>query len=120
MIQASREQVRNAIITSTLPGKIKYRPDEIALVEEKFAFDGPIDPAAKVRIMKIAKSSMEIQVETANPAFLVVSDVYYPGWTAKFNTNSLKFTERIICFADFLFLADQVRYRWNIDQQASD
>lgn len=90
VIQASREEVRNAIVTSTLPGKIKYRPDEIALVEENFTFDGPKDPAAKVRIMKIAKSSMEIQVETANPAFLVVSDVYYPGWTAKINN---KFTQ---------------------------
>ncbi len=87
VIQASREQVRNSIITSTLPGKIKFRPDEIALVEEKFAFDGPKDPAAKVRIMEIAKSSMEIQVVTANPAFLVVSDVYYPGWTAKINNK---------------------------------
>ncbi len=87
VIQASREQVRNAIVISTLPGRIKYRPDEIALVEENFAFDEAKDPDAKVQIMKIAKSSMEIQVETANPAFLVVSDVYYPGWTAKINNS---------------------------------
>ena len=98
VFQTSREQVRNAILTSTLPGRIKYRPDEIALVEENFAFDGPKDPAAKVRITKILKTSMEIQVETANPAFLVVSDVYYPGWTAKINN---KLTQ--IYRTDYLF-----------------
>jgi hypothetical protein len=83
VIQASRQEVRNAIVTSTLPGGIKYRPDEIALVEEKFAFEAAKDFDAKVQILKIAKSSMEIQVKTSEPAFLVVSDIYYPGWTAK-------------------------------------
>lgn len=90
VIQTSRDEVRNAIVTSLLPGGMKYKPDEIALVEDNFTFDGPMDPDAKVRIMKIAKSSMEIQVDIAKPGFLVVSDVYYPGWTAKINNNFTK------------------------------
>jgi hypothetical protein len=84
VIEASSEEIRNTIISVGS----RYKPYEFAFVENHFAFESTKDPQAKVEIRKIEKSSMEIQVETANPAFLVVSDVYYPGWTAKVNNTS--------------------------------
>jgi hypothetical protein len=84
VIEASGEQIRDMIIS----GGPRFKPYEFAFVENRFAFEGTKDPKAKVQIIKIEKSSMDIQVETANPAFLVVSDVYYPGWTATLNNTS--------------------------------
>jgi hypothetical protein len=84
VIKASSQQILNRITS----GGSRYKPDEIAFVEDQFAFRGNKDPHAKVQITKIEKSSMEIQVESAKPAFLVVSDVYYPGWIAKVNNTS--------------------------------
>ena len=84
VIQATPLEVRNAIHNSILHEK-RYRPEDIALVEEDFTFEAEEDPEAKVRIVKIDKGLMEIQAKTAHPAFLVVSDTYYPGWTATIN-----------------------------------
>lgn len=84
VIEASREQIRDTIIS----GGPRFKPYEFAFVENHLVFEGSRDPNAKVQITKIEKSSMEIRVETANPAFLVVSDVYYPGWIATVNNTS--------------------------------
>lgn len=88
VVKASGEQIRKTILTSRLLDGSRYKPDEIAFVEENFAFDGSKVPDGKIRITNISKSDIEIKVETANQAFLVLSDVYYPGWIAKINNTS--------------------------------
>jgi len=84
VIKASSDQILNTIVA----GGSRFKPYEFAFVENHFTFEGSSDPKAKAQITKIEKGSMEIQVETANPAFLVVSDIYYPGWTAEVNNTS--------------------------------
>jgi hypothetical protein len=89
VMQAQRKEVREAIFKSILPNEMKFNPLEIALVEEDFSFKDKEDPHAKVRIKKIEKTNMEIDVGTSHPAFLVVSDTYYPGWTVKVNNTDM-------------------------------
>jgi hypothetical protein len=88
VIYAPRLQVRHVIISSIFPGGTIFKPEEIALVEEDFNFEGQPDPEAKVQIKSLEKTSMEIHVETAHPAFLVVSDTFYPGWKAMVNNTA--------------------------------
>ncbi|WP_448603604.1 YfhO family protein [Thermoleptolyngbya sp.] len=83
-LQLSPPEILAAIQTSNLPGGRKYDPKEIALVENKRARfqSSALQPGHRATVLKMADTQIEVQTQTAVPAFLVLSDVYYPGWQA--------------------------------------
>ncbi len=77
------EEVLRAIKESRLGDGRPFDPARMALVEEplQFKIDNP-DPQAIARVTHSAGTSVEIQTKSISPAFLVLSDVNYPGWEA--------------------------------------
>lgn len=80
-----------AIKTSQLPpsaGGRTFRPEQQAIVSEPLPNPlGPVDTSARVDIVEfegeaLQDGALRLQVKTSTPALLVLSDVYYPGWTA--------------------------------------
>ena len=55
----------------------------MALVEEPLIFKAKEkDLNARVHFVKSTGTSIEVQASSKAPSFLVLSDVYYPGWEA--------------------------------------
>jgi multisubunit Na+/H+ antiporter MnhB subunit len=79
-------QILRAIQESTLPDGRAYDPSQVALVEEPFVFDveNP-DSHAAAKVAQLSDTRIEVHTECGTPAFLVLSDVYYPGWRATIN-----------------------------------
>jgi hypothetical protein len=76
-----------AVRTSRLPDGSTFDPARTALIEESAPFTAqPQDMSAlanaQVRVRLVTSNVMEVETETRGPAFLVTSDVYYPGWDA--------------------------------------
>jgi hypothetical protein len=75
--------ILRAIHESSLPGGQRFEPHRIALVEEDPPhLSGAIDPEATVRVQSATTSEIDVEVQSRQPAFLVLSDIYYPGWQA--------------------------------------
>jgi len=52
-------------------------------VEEPFTFKAKEwDERATAKVVHLSNTRMEIQTNSLSPSFLVLSDVYYPGWNA--------------------------------------
>jgi len=83
VISAKPNQVLEAIQSSRLPDGRTYKPNQVALVEAPLMFKAQNpDLAATAEIISLSNSQIEIQTDSTSPAFLVLSDVYYPGWRA--------------------------------------
>ncbi|MEJ7615372.1 MAG: YfhO family protein [Pyrinomonadaceae bacterium] len=83
VVQALPEEVLIAIKTSQLPDKRAFDARTTALIERPPPFASALrDPAARVSISELSAISVELRVTTAAAAFLVLSDVNYPGWEA--------------------------------------
>jgi hypothetical protein len=90
------DEVLIAIQQSRLPDGRTYDPSMVALVEEPFTdpsmvalleepFKFEAENAASqhsVQVIRQSDTSIEVRADTEAPAFLVLSDVYYPGWRA--------------------------------------
>jgi len=78
--------VLQTIQASKFPDGSVYDPRKVALVQEPVAFkvEKP-DPAARVDVVELSDGRLEVQASSRTPAFLVLSDVYYPGWRATVN-----------------------------------
>lgn len=61
------------------------------------------DAPARVRIEEYAPERVVVAVKAASPGYLVLSDLYYPGWIARVNGEP-----RAIQRADYLFRAVRV------------
>jgi hypothetical protein len=83
-IPLSSAQVLSTIRTSQLPDGRTYEPRTMALIEDP---SGRIQGEAlgetdRATVVKIQDTQAVIQTETERAAFLVLSDVNYPGWKA--------------------------------------
>ena len=78
---ASAETILQAIRTSRLPDGSVFEPERMALVEVPFEDSlGAPDPKSRVEIVALNATVVELITTSASSAFLVLSDVYYPGW----------------------------------------
>ncbi|HLL70322.1 MAG TPA: YfhO family protein [Pyrinomonadaceae bacterium] len=83
VLNVTEEAALSALHTSRLADGSAFDPARVALVET------PLDLAAReldagetARVTHLSDTRMEIQTTSNAPAFLVTSDVYYPGWQA--------------------------------------
>jgi hypothetical protein len=78
------QQVLASIHTSRLPDGRTYEPTRMALVEDPAGqFQGTaLQPTDRASVVEIADTLATIQTQANAPAFLVLSDVNYPGWRA--------------------------------------
>ncbi len=82
-LRVSADEAFDAIRTSRLPDGRAFDPAHLALVEEPFNFTAErADPLATTQVVRLRNEEMEVRVTTNAPAFLITSDVFYPGWRA--------------------------------------
>jgi hypothetical protein len=83
-IPLSPEQVLATIQTSRLPDGRVYEPEKMALVEDpQMRFKSASrQPAETMQILDMTDTRVRVQTQTTAPQFLVLSDVFYPGWVA--------------------------------------
>jgi len=77
--------VKRAIKTTRLPDGRSFDPAATALVEEPLAFRAIADPEARVRVVQDRGAVLDVQTSSRQPAFLVLGDLYSPGWTVSIN-----------------------------------
>jgi hypothetical protein len=83
VMSLSSEDVFNAIRSSRLPDGRALDPGRLALVEGPVDFKAqPADPNANAQVISLGAEEMEVRTSSNAPAFLVTSDVLYPGWRA--------------------------------------
>jgi len=83
-VAMSAEEALAAVQAGELPDRQPFDPRTTALVEDIPAFDtGPLDPGATVRVTEYTPNRIELQSRAQTPAFLVLSEMYYPGWDAE-------------------------------------
>lgn len=83
VITAKSEEVLQAIKTSKLPDGRLYDPSKIAIVEEQLNLK-PQNPdlSGTAKMLDLSNTKLEVQTNSSSPTFLVLSDIYYPGWQA--------------------------------------
>jgi hypothetical protein len=93
------EQTLTAIKTSRFADGRYFDPRRTALVEEAVGFGTqPLDPSASARVVTISNRVMTVATSSANAAFLVTSDTFYPGWQVWIDEQPAKLYR-----ADFAF-----------------
>ncbi|MFN2432558.1 MAG: YfhO family protein [Gemmatimonadota bacterium] len=86
VVRATPEEILEAVRTSTLPGGSRFDPRSVALVEQpvRLPAGGPGGTGSpSARILDRGPGAMHVVVETPEPALLVTSDAWYPGWGAR-------------------------------------
>lgn len=88
VLRVRPEEALQAIKSSQLPDGRIFNPLRMALVEEPLTFkaDHP-DPEGRAEVAHLSNTRMEIHTNSESPSFLVLSDVYYPGWKATIDGN---------------------------------
>jgi hypothetical protein len=83
-IPLTSAQVLQAIQTSQLPNGSVYQPQRMALVEDtKAMLHAPtLQSTDHVQILDLGATQIRLQTHAAASTFLVLSDVFYPGWQA--------------------------------------
>jgi hypothetical protein len=76
-------QILQAIKFSTLPDGQAYDPTRMALIEKPILFPSKsFDPFATAEIILASNTQVTVRTNSTSWSFLVLSDLYYPGWTA--------------------------------------
>ncbi|NJN30979.1 MAG: YfhO family protein [Synechococcales cyanobacterium RM1_1_8] len=89
--QAEQEDILSTIQTSVFPSGEEFKPEEMALVEEDLALGfQPLSESDKVEILNIQDMSAEYITQSKSDAFLVISDVWFPGWQAKVDNKRVQ------------------------------
>ncbi len=74
------DQVLAALKWSRLPDGRPFDPARIGLVEEPLELKGGADATAEAAVQRITDTMVEVRTRSSTVSFLVLSDVYYPGW----------------------------------------
>jgi len=75
--------VLGAVHQGRLPDGRAFDPRAEALVESGEAREhGPLGPDARVTVVAAEPNAMDLASHAATPSFLVVSEIFYPGWRA--------------------------------------
>lgn len=83
-LSAKRKEILQAIHSSKLPDGRSYDPAQVALVEEPLNFKAQnYDASNPPKIVKLSSTQIEVETTSSSPTFLVLSDIYYPGWKAR-------------------------------------
>jgi hypothetical protein len=91
IVVASKPEVLKAIKTSKLPDGRRFEPKKMALVETSVPFSPqPTDPNAVATIQEHSETNLSVQTQSAQSAFLVLADTYYPGWEATIDGKASK------------------------------
>ncbi|MEK6280508.1 MAG: YfhO family protein [Acidobacteriota bacterium] len=88
-INMQPQDVLRTIKTSRFPDGREFDPSKTALVERSLP-SHILDAGASAQVVHLSDTIMEVQTSSAAPAFLVTSDVYYPGWQASVNGNPVE------------------------------
>jgi hypothetical protein len=85
-------QILEVIRTAQLPDGRIYEPTQMALVEHPQALlqSSKLRPTDRAAILKLEDTRVKIQTQAAAPTFLVLSDVFYPGWQATIDGQPTK------------------------------
>ena len=86
-LPSSESETINAIKTSILSNGKPFNPKNTALIDLKdnkhFEFKNiKSDKKEQLTILKVNNSNIDILTNTESRKFLVLSDIYYPGWRA--------------------------------------
>lgn len=81
VVSARPDDILTTIRTSVLPDGRPFDPRHVALVEEPLSVkvEDP-DPAAVAEVVRLTNTGLEIRTRAREARFLVMSDIYYPGW----------------------------------------
>jgi hypothetical protein len=83
VLTVTEEEALAALHSSRLAGGSAFDPAQTALVEEPLDFTAQVpDRDATARVTHLSDGQLEVETKTNAPAFLVTSDVFYPGWEA--------------------------------------
>lgn len=78
----STDRPLDIIKSSRMPDGKAFQISNVALVEEPFTLKSSKDHAAYANVKEISKSALQIETKSTSSSFLVLSDIYYPGWNA--------------------------------------
>ena len=80
-VQAKPAEILRAIQRSILPDGRSFDPSHTALIEEPLDFKVPsFDASGHVEITQLNDTQIEVKSDSNSESFLVMSDIYYPGW----------------------------------------
>ncbi|HEV2880202.1 MAG TPA: hypothetical protein VGX24_02750 [Pyrinomonadaceae bacterium] len=83
VLNVTEEAALGALHSSRLADGSAFDPAQVALVEEPLDFTAQaLDGDATARVTHLSDERMEVETRANAPAFLVTSDVFYPGWQA--------------------------------------
>jgi hypothetical protein len=90
VIQLSADQVAQSIVTGQLPDGTPFDPATTALLETPPPWLGDAGPkSGSAEVSRITPTTVTVRTDSARPAFLVLSDVNYPGWEADVDGRSV-------------------------------
>ena len=83
VLTVTEEEALSALHSSRLADGSAFDPAQVALVEEPLDFPAQsLDREATARVRHLSDGRMEVETRANAPAFLITSDVFYPGWQA--------------------------------------
>ncbi|MBI3421707.1 MAG: YfhO family protein [Acidobacteria bacterium] len=86
-----RAEILRAIQTGNLPNGTNFNPADLALLEAEDTPTISALPATTattgVHVTHYSPQRIELDVRNSQPAFLVLSEMYYPGWEAEMDGN---------------------------------
>jgi hypothetical protein len=75
------DEVLAALKTSRFPDGRPFDPSRIGLVEEPLELKGDVDAMAEAVVERVTDTVVEVRTRSSAVSFLVLSDVFYPGWS---------------------------------------
>jgi len=90
VVQLPEDAVFNAVRSSRLPDGRVFEASKIALVERSLPASFTGDSNASASVVKLDSGVMEVKTASSGAAFLVTSDVLYPGWQASIDGNQVE------------------------------